>query len=140
VNARESKKLIRRLIFGLIINLIDQLLMPMSVSLAPPQSGGSGTFLLATWNIRCGRNMGLAAAAKGLAQMGVGCAPLTEVKLTHDKYPWYTSGYNVFASKATSHNHRGIALLWKEGNGSTWSGGGMHRDTKPPDLPTRHGC
>ncbi len=58
----------------------------------------------------------MAAAAKGLAQMGVGCALLTEMKLTHDKYPWYTSGYNVIALKATSHNQGGVALLWKEGD------------------------
>ena len=30
----------------------------------------------------CGRGAGLAAAAKGLRQMGVGCAVLTETKLT----------------------------------------------------------
>ncbi len=88
----------------------------MLAPLAPPWLGGSGTFSLATWNIRCGQNTGLAAAAKGLAQMGVGCALLTEVKLTHDKYPWYMLGYNVIALKATSHNQGGVALLWKEGD------------------------
>ena len=57
----------------LIIKLIDQTSTPMSVSLAPSQPEGSGTFSVATWNIRSGRGAGLAAAAKGLRQMGVGC-------------------------------------------------------------------
>jgi hypothetical protein len=47
----------------------------MSTALTPPQPGGSGTkgtkpFSMTTWNIRCGRGLGMAAAAKGLAQMG----------------------------------------------------------------------
>ncbi len=49
----------------------------MSVSLASPWLGDSRTFLLATWNIRCGQNTGLTSAAKGLAQMGVNYAVLT---------------------------------------------------------------
>jgi hypothetical protein len=54
----------------------------MSVLLAPSQPEGSRTFSVVTWNIRSGRGAGLAAAAKGLRQMGVGCAVLTETKLT----------------------------------------------------------
>ena len=81
---------------------------------ASPRSGDSGTFSIATWNIRCGRNLGLASAAKGLAQMGVGCALLTEVKITDDRYTKFASGYKIIASKATSHSQGGIALLWKE--------------------------
>ena len=81
---------------------------------ASPRSGDSGTFSIATWNIRCGRNLGLASAAKGLAQMGVGCALLTEVKITDDRYTKFVSGYKIISSKATSHNQGGIALLWKE--------------------------
>jgi hypothetical protein len=77
-------------------------------------SGDSGTFLIATWNIRCGRNLGLASAAKGLVQMGVGCALLTEVKITDDRYPKFASGYKITSSKATGHNQGGIALMWKE--------------------------
>jgi len=63
----------------------------MSVSSAPSQPEGSGTFSVATWNIRSGRGAGLAAAAKGLRQMGVGCAILTETKLTDDRYPKFGS-------------------------------------------------
>ena len=65
----------------------------MSVSSAPSLSGGSGTFSIATWNIRSGRGMGLAVAAKGLHQMGIGCAVLTETKLTDDRYPKFVLGY-----------------------------------------------
>ena len=81
---------------------------------ASPRLGDSGTFLIATWNIRCGRNLGLASAAKGLAQMGVGCALLMEVNITDDRYPKFASGYKIISSKATSHNQGGIALIWKE--------------------------
>jgi hypothetical protein len=62
--------------------------------------------------------MGLSSAAKGLVQMGAGCAILTEVKITTDKYPKYASGYTIISSKATSHSQGGIALLWKEGHNS----------------------
>ncbi len=86
----------------------------MSMSLAPPLPGGSGAFTLAVWNIRCGRNAGLLPAAKGLVQMGVGLAILTEMKVMDDQYPHLVSGYKILASKVVSHDQGGIALLWKE--------------------------
>ena len=86
----------------------------MSTSSAPPTSGGCGTFSVAAWNIRCGRNVGLASAAKGLVQMGVAVAVLTEMKVTDDRYPHFTSGYKVLSSKAASRNQGGIALVWRE--------------------------
>jgi hypothetical protein len=86
----------------------------MLVSSAPPLLGGSGTFSIATWNIRSGRGTGLAVAAKGLRQMGVGCAVLTETKLTNDWYPKFVSGYRVISSKAASPHQGGVALLWRE--------------------------
>jgi hypothetical protein len=46
--------------------------------------------------------MGLAAAAKGLRQMGVGCMVLTETKLTDDRYTIYVLGYQVIPSKVAS--------------------------------------
>jgi hypothetical protein len=88
----------------------------MLVSLASPRLGDSGTFLLATWNICCRRNTGLISAAKGLAQMGVNCADLTEVKIMNGKYPRCTSGFKIISSKATSHSQGGIALLWNKGH------------------------
>jgi hypothetical protein len=57
--------------------------MTMLAPLVPSLRGGSGTFSVATWNIRSGRGAGLMAAAKGMCQMGVGCAVLTETKLTN---------------------------------------------------------
>ena len=86
----------------------------MSTSSAPPSPGGSGAFTLAAWNIRCGRNAGLTAAAKGLAQMGVGLAVVTETKITDARYTCLALGYKILASRAASHNQGGIALLWKE--------------------------
>ena len=88
----------------------------MSVSSMPPLSGGSGTFSVATWNIRRARGVGLAAAARGLHQMRVGCCILTETKLTNDWNPKTTSGYRVILSKATSPQQGGVALLWEEGH------------------------
>ena len=88
----------------------------MSALLAPPLPGGSGTFSIATWNIRSARKTGLAAAAKGLRQMGVGCAVITETKLTDARYPKHVEGYHVIVSKATSPQQGGIALLWTAGH------------------------
>ncbi len=90
----------------------------MSVSSASPRPGDSRTFLLATWNIRCGRNTRLTSVAKGLVQMGVNCAVLTEVKITNNKYPRCASGCKVISSKVTSHSQGGIALLWNKGHAS----------------------
>ena len=72
--------------FNWLINLADKLLMTMSTSLAPPSPGGGGAFTLTAWNIRCGHNAGLTSAAKGLAQMGVGFAVVTETKITDVRY------------------------------------------------------
>jgi exonuclease III len=86
----------------------------MSALSAPPQPRGSGTFSIATWNIRSGRGTGMAAAAKRLHQMGVGCAVLTKTKLTNDRYPKFILGYHVISSKAASPHQGGVALIWKE--------------------------
>jgi hypothetical protein len=88
----------------------------MLVSSVPPLPGGSGTFPIATWNIRSARRAGLAAATMGLRQMGVGCTVLTETKLTDARYPKHIEGYHVIASKATSPQQGGIALLWTAGH------------------------
>jgi hypothetical protein len=90
----------------------------MSTLTASPRSGDSGMFLIATWNIRCGRNLGLASAAKGLAQMGIGAAILTEMKIMDDQYSKLTLGYKVISLKATTNKQGGIALVWKEGHSS----------------------
>ncbi len=58
----------------------------------------------------------MAAAAKGLCQMGVGCAVLTETKLTDKRHARFVSGYHVIASKAASQHHGKIAVLWQPGH------------------------
>jgi hypothetical protein len=83
------------------------------VSSAPSLPEGSGTFSIATWSIKSGRGAGLAAAAKGLRQMDIGCAVLTETELTNDRYPKFVQGYHVIALHATSPQQGGIALLWR---------------------------
>jgi hypothetical protein len=88
----------------------------MSASLAPPLPEGSGTFSVATWNIRSTRRAGLAAAAKGLRQMGVGCAVLTKTKLTDARYSKHVERYHMIALEATSPQQGGIALLWTAGH------------------------
>ncbi len=113
VNARELMGLIWPLVFQL-INIIDGIPIPMSALSAPSLPEGSGTFSIANWNIRSGRGGGLAVAAKGLRQMGIGCAVSTETKLTNNQYPRFIQGYHVIASHATSPQQGGIALLWRE--------------------------
>jgi hypothetical protein len=58
----------------------------------------------------------MAAAAKGLAQMGVGIGILTKTKITNNWYLKSLSGYWVLASKATSPHRGGIGLIWREGH------------------------
>jgi hypothetical protein len=105
------------IVFYWLVDLASELLTTMSMSLAPPLPGGSGAFTLAVWNIRCGRNAGLLSAAKGLAQIGVGLAILTETKVADDRHPCSVSGYKILVSKAASHNQGGVALLWTENCG-----------------------
>jgi hypothetical protein len=62
----------------------------MSTALTPPQPGGRETkgtkpFSMAMWNIYCKRGTGMAAVAKGLAQMVVGIGILTKTKVTNDR-------------------------------------------------------
>ena len=110
VNARELTELIRLLVFCL-VNIINGIPIPMTAPLAPSLPEGRGTFSVATWNIRSSRGAGLVAAAKGLPQMGVGCAVLTETKLTDDQYPRFVQGYHMIALHVTSPQQGGIALL-----------------------------
>ena len=49
---------------------------------APSRADGSGTFSVATWNIRSGRNGGLESALRTLESLEVDLAFLTETKLT----------------------------------------------------------
>ena len=80
----------------------------------PPPTGGSGTFSVASWNIRDGRNGGLVNAAKGMADMGIGCAFLSEVKISDNKYAKRPEGYEIIISRGKSKQQGGVALLWKD--------------------------
>jgi hypothetical protein len=91
----------------------------MSTALMPPQPGGSRTkgtkpFFLAMWNIHCGSGMGIAAAAKGLAQMGVRIGILTKTKIINDWYSKSLLGYRVIVLKAVSPHQGGVGLIWRE--------------------------
>ena len=58
----------------------------------------------------------MAAAAKGLRQMGAGCCVETETMLTDDRYPKTVLGYRVILSKVASPQQGGVTLLWEEGH------------------------
>ena len=53
-------------------------------------------------------------AAAGLAQMRVGLAVLTEMKLVNDRHPKTASGYSIMCSKALSGHQGGVVFMWKE--------------------------
>jgi hypothetical protein len=80
-------------------------------NLAPSLPEGSGTFWMASWNIVHGREERLLQAAAGLAQMRVGLAVLTEMKLVDDRHPKTTSRYAIMCSKAVSGHQGGVALM-----------------------------
>jgi hypothetical protein len=91
----------------------------MSIALMPPRPGGSGTkgtkpFSMATWNICCRRGTGMAAAAKGLAQMEVRIGILTKMKVTDNRYSKSLLGYKVIVFKTVSPHQGGIGLVWRE--------------------------
>ncbi len=139
VNAQELTRLIRPLVFRL-IHIIDRILIPMSASSAPSLPEGSRTFSVATWNIRSGRGAGLVAAAKGLRQLGVGCAVLTETKLTDDRYPRFAQGYHVIESRSTSPQQGGYCTALEGiGESGLFGRGGKYCLPEHPDFPTGHG-
>jgi hypothetical protein len=91
----------------------------MSTAPTPPHQVGSRTkgtkpFSMAMWNICCGRGTGMAAVAKGLAQMGVGIGILTKTKVTNNRYLKCLLGYRVLVLKAASPHQGGIGLIWRE--------------------------
>jgi hypothetical protein len=114
----------------------------MSTALTLPQPGGSGTkgikpFSMATWDIRCRRGTGMAAAAKGLAQKGVGIGILTKTKVTNDQYSKSLLAYRVLVLKAASPHQGGIGLIWREDhNGFEVK---AVPNLEPIVLPTHHG-
>ena len=58
-----------------------------TMALEPPsRAEGGGSFTVALYNIRSGRNGGLESALRAMKQMGVDCGVLLETKLTEGMY------------------------------------------------------
>jgi hypothetical protein len=70
------------------------------------------TINVATYNIRDGRNSNLEAALRACEQMRIHFAVLTETKLSTDRYTRSAYGYMVFATKTTTTNQGGIAIIF----------------------------
>ena len=80
----------------------------------PSRADGRGSFSVATYNVRCGRNAGLESALRAMAATGVDLGIFTETKITDGVYTRFSSGYNVTASNAVSASQGGIALFWRD--------------------------
>ncbi|KAL7524510.1 hypothetical protein ACHAXR_000605 [Thalassiosira sp. AJA248-18] len=78
------------------------------------RTDGSGTFSVATWNIRSGRNGGLEPACRAMSSLGVDIAFLQEAKLTRGIHTRFSSGYSIVATDAPSAHQGGVALLWRD--------------------------
>ena len=81
---------------------------------ASSQPDDSGTFTVASWNIRNGRNGGLESVVRALGLLGVDFAFLQETKLTDGIYSRNTGRYSVIATRACSRSQGGVSLFWKE--------------------------
>ena len=49
-----------------------------------------------------------------MADMGIGCAFLTEMKISDDKYARRPKGYEIMISRGKSKKQGGLALLWMD--------------------------
>ncbi|KAL7524163.1 hypothetical protein ACHAXR_000463, partial [Thalassiosira sp. AJA248-18] len=81
---------------------------------APSRTDGSGTFSVATWNIRSGRNGGLESACRAMGSLGVDIAFFQEAKLTGGIHTRFSSGYSIVAFDAPSAHQGGVALCWRD--------------------------
>jgi len=79
----------------------------------PSRAEGSGSFTVASYNIRSGRNGGLESALRAMKLMGVDCGVFLETKLTEGIYTRWSSGYNVRSTHAPSKWQGGISLFWR---------------------------
>ena len=80
----------------------------------PSRADGRGSFTVATYNVRCGRNAGLESALRAMATMGVDLGIFTETKITDGIYTRFSSGYNVTATDTVSASQGEIALFWRD--------------------------
>ena len=78
-----------------------------------PASRDRTKICLATWNIQNGRASRLEQALRAMDLMGVDVGFLQETKLTNGVYTRRSSGYNVFATEASSHSQGGVALFYR---------------------------
>ena len=79
----------------------------------PSRAEGSGSFTVASYNIRSGRNGGLESALRAMKLKGVDCGVFLETKLTNDIYMPRSSSYNVRSTRALSKWQGGISLFWR---------------------------
>jgi hypothetical protein len=79
----------------------------------PLQAEGSGSFKMASYNIRSGHNGGLESALQSVELMGVNFGILLETKLTKGVYMRWSSGYHVRATHVPSTWQGGISLFWR---------------------------
>jgi hypothetical protein len=87
--------------------------MALTASCPPPQTDGSGSIAVASWNIHNGCNGGLESALRAMEAMGINLGVFLETKVTGRMYTWNSSGYSVVASDAPSVHQGGIALFWR---------------------------
>ena len=87
--------------------------MAETASRPPSQADGSGSIMVASYNIRNSRNGGLESALRAMEAMGVDIGIFLETKITSGIYPRSSSGYSVVASNAASTHQGGIALFWR---------------------------
>jgi hypothetical protein len=87
--------------------------MAETASCPPSRVDGSGSIVVASYNIRNGRNGGLESACWAMAAMGVDLGIFQETKITDGIYTRLSSGYSVVASNALSVHQGGIALFWR---------------------------
>ncbi len=73
----------------------------------PSRPDGSGSIMLALFNIQSGCNGGIEAALRAMDQLGVDIGFLLETKLMGGIYTWHLLGYNVLASNASSSSSGG---------------------------------
>ena len=72
------------------------------------------TIRLATYNIRNGRNGGLEAALRAMAQANVDLGVFQETKLTEGTHTRRSSDYQVRATDAPSRHQGGVALFYRD--------------------------
>ena len=68
-----------------------------------------------TYNIRNGRNGGLEAALRGMAQANIDLGVFQDTKCTNGVYTRVSAGFRVVAMDAPSRHCGGIALFYREG-------------------------